>query len=145
MNRGFQQINIFFSATVVRKTNWKSLYLLSQNKIRNRFVRITSMARNLVKKNCCTRIINAKFILQQRNWGFCVPRQLRKCDYWKIAFMNAKAIKKINKSLYWSYLTIMCVNAIISAEKWTKIKWIVNNIISCRPLEMCHRTSGWNE
>ena len=143
MNRGFQQINIFFSATVVHKTDWKSPYLLSQKKIRNRFVRITSMARNLVKRNCC--IIYAKFILQQRNRGFCVPRQLPKCDNWKIAFMNAKAIKNKNKSLYGPYLTIMYVNVIILAEKWTKIKWIVNNIISCLPLEMCHCTSGWNE
>ena len=53
-----------------------------------------------------------------------------------------KQSKNKNKSLYWPYLKITYVNVIISAEKWTKIKWIVNNITSCRPLEMCHRTSG---
>ncbi len=35
----------------------------------------------------------------------------------------------------------MNVDVIISAAKWTKIKGIINNIISCFPLVICHRTN----
>ena len=33
------------------------------------------------------------------------------------------------------------MDVIISTAKWTKIKWIIENITSCFPLVMHHRTS----